>query len=284
MEISVIVAQEQSQGNPQQVSSWWRKCWYYLSIKLWGSLSPAIQRSISASYARIYDQPWSRFLIRPYCWWHYPEREYLSQFRPPAGKTAFSNFQDFFTREFKELPDTTSPWVWPCEGVLCHAGYLTEIPSSNVKGDQREVTQIFGLAPGDIPESYYFTNVFLHNKNYHRIHAPVSGRITRIQHIPEELVILRPWIYEENPSIPAFRNERINLDMEDEEGQTWHLSIVGGPAVGSITLATGVHLGATVHLLQELAVFHLGSTCCMAAPRRSVADQYYTNVEVGLPY
>lgn len=284
MEISVTATQTQTQGNCHTVAPWWRRCWYYLSINLWGNLAPATQRSISAAYARIYDQAWSRFLIRPYCWWHYPERDYLTQFRPPADKTGFGNFQDFFTREFKELPATSSPWVWPCEGILCHYGYLEEIPSSNVKGDQREVNHIFGLAKSEIPKNYYFTNVFLHNKNYHRIHAPVNGRITRIQYIPDELVILRPWIYEENPSIPAFRNERVNLDIEDEEGQTWHLSIVGGPAVGSITLSNEISLGTTVNILQELAVFHLGSTCCMAAPRRSIADQYYTNVEVGLPY
>ena len=284
MELTVVSNSNPTRSAVRQRSSWWVKLWHYLSIQAWGKLPAAQQRSISASYARIYDQAWSRYLIRPYCWWHYPEKNYLDQFKPPLGKATFDTFQDFFTREFLHPPIPQTPWAWPCEGTLCHIGEVSKIPSSNVKGDVRTVEQIFGLEEGDIPADYHFSNVFLHNKNYHRIHAPVSGRITRIQHIPDELVILRPWIYEANPSIPAFRNERINIDLEDAQGRTWYLSIVGGPAVGSIALPDGIKEGATVDLLEELAVFYLGSTCCMAAPRKSFAYEAYTEVEMGMPY
>ncbi|MEL6972818.1 MAG: phosphatidylserine decarboxylase [Bacteroidota bacterium] len=284
MELTVVSTSKQAKSTVWQRSSWWAKLWNYLSIRAWGSMPAARQRAISARYAQVYDQPWSRLLIAPYCWWHYPEKNYLSQFKPPQGKAAFETFQDFFTREFIEPPTPQSPWAWPCEGTLCHIGQVGEIPASNVKGDIRSVEQIFGLESGELPQDYHFSNVFLHNKNYHRIHAPVDGTITRIQHIPDELVVLRPWIYKENPSVPAFRNERVNVDILDKEGRTWYLSIVGGPAVGTIELPAHLQEGSTIKMLDELAVFYLGSTCCMAAPVKSYVYEAFTEVEMGMPY
>ena len=141
--------------------------------------------------------------------------------------------------------------MWPCEGLLCDAGKIKNISSANIKGDIRSVETIFGLENDTIPDDYNFTNVFLHNKNYHRIHAPITGTITRIQHIPGDLVILRPWIYKENQSLPAFRNERYNIDITDSNGKVWHLSIVGGPAVGTIKLPNNITIQTKINKLDE---------------------------------
>ena len=124
----------------------------------------------------------------------------------------------------------------------------------------------------------YFSNIFLHNNNYHRIHAPVNGKISRIEHIPGDLVLLRPWAYK-NPSLPALRNERINVDIVDEEGKTWYLSIVGGPGVGAIVLGDKTTLGSSVEIGKEIATFLLGSTCCIASPipvtKNKIGDQVF---------
>ena len=124
----------------------------------------------------------------------------------------------------------------------------------------------------------------MHNKNYHRIHAPISGTITRIQHVPGDLIILRPWIYKQNPSLPAFRNERYNIDITDDKGRVWYLSVVGDPAVGTIELSKLIQVGNSVEKLDELALFLLGSTCCMAAPEKPKHHCKNTFVEVGTTY
>lgn len=208
----------------------------------------------------------------------------MELFQPPKGKATYATFQDFFTREFKDGIKPKSEFVWPCEGYLCHAGRMVDITTSNVKGDVRTPETIFGVEKGEIPQDYFFTNVFLHNKNYHRIHSPIKGIINRIQKIDGDLVVLRPWIYKQNPSIPAFRNERVNVDIIDDYGRTWYLSIVGGPAVGTIVLGENIQLGAIVNPCKELALFLLGSTCCMAAP--IAPDEIFLNhlVEVGKAY
>ena len=254
----------------------WQAKWYEkLAVFFLGALPAVWQRNISRWYAQIFTTRFSKYFIAPFCWFHFSDPNYLKQFKPPNGKEDYECFQDFFTRVFKEQPlpkhvlsdAEGGKTMWTSEGNLCHAGYVKDIPQSNVKGQIKSVSEIFGLEQGTIPQDYFFSNIFLHNKNYHRIHAPVGGTITRIQHIPGDLVVLRPWIYSYNPSTPAFRNERINIDILDENGKTWYLSIIGGPAVGAIHLAKAVQKNKSIKVLQELAVFHLGSTCCMAAPK-----------------
>jgi len=263
----------------------WRAYLYqFASVHLWGNLPSPIQRSISKRYAKIYEKSYSRRWIKPYVNYYYKKKNYLDAFVPPEGKTEFENFQDFFTRRFKNRPANPSDWVWPAEGLLCDHGLLERKQGSCVKGEYRTLDTIFGLPSDSLPQHYHFTNVFLHNKNYHRIHAPVSGTITRIQHVPGDLVILRPWIYKADPSLPAFRNERYNIDITDAEGRTWYLSVVGGPAVGTIALAKEVYEGAAVTKLDELALFYLGSTCCMASPMPPRFHEVNSFVEVGASY
>ncbi len=267
-----------------KIPNWRAYLYQFLSVAVWGSLPGNWQRSISAWYANIYNKSYSKRLIKPYVNYYYKDPNYLERFVPPENKIEFETFQDFFIRRFKSVPANTEPSVWPCEGLLCDEGTVGTINTSSVKGDVRSIHTIFGTAPGSIPSDYTFTNVFLHNKNYHRIHAPVSGTIKRIQHIPGDLVILRPWIYKQDPSLPAFRNERVNIDITDEEGKTWYLSVVGGPAVGTIELGEGIVEGKTIDKLEELALFYLGSTCCMAAPRPPRNHSTNTFVEVGATY
>lgn len=256
----------------------------FLSLKIWGSLPSYFQRLISSGYAKVYDLPVSKYIINPYCKFHYDDPNYLEQFKPPFEKQTYDTFQDFFIRQFKELPKVNSNYVWSCEGLLCDADYVKNISNTNVKGDVTSVHDIFGLQKEAVNSDYFFTNVFLHNKNYHRIHAPINGTITRIQYIKGDLVVLRPWIYKQNPSIPAFRNERLNIDITDDKNRTWHLSVVGGPAVGTIELPDYVTLGASISILDEIALFYLGSTCCMVSPEKPKYHSKNSLVEMGGVY
>ncbi|MDT0607530.1 phosphatidylserine decarboxylase [Croceitalea rosinachiae] len=263
----------------------WRAYFYkFLSVNVWGAVPSNLQRSISAWYSNFYNTKASKHIIKPYIKLNYTDKDYLDKFKPPFGKSSFDTFQDFFTREFKSLPISKSNTVWPCEGLLCEEGKVDSIKNVHVKYDIKTVDTVFGLKKNSIPKDYTFTNVFLHNKNYHRIHAPIDGTITRIQHVPGDLVVLRPWIYKQNPSLPAFRNERCNIDITDTKGKIWYLSIVGGPAVGTIELGNDIFEGAKVKKLNELALFHLGSTCCMASPLTPRFHSMNTFVEMGSTY
>ncbi|NER13731.1 phosphatidylserine decarboxylase [Leptobacterium flavescens] len=284
MELPVTTYYSDPHFNVFKVPQWRAYLYTFFSVKLWGNLPSPFQRSISKKYSSLFDSRFSRRIIKAYVRFHYKDPDYLDKFKPPNGKTAYESFQDFFTREFRELPHNPDTFVWPCEGLLCDLGSIKDIPYSRVKCDKRTPDTIFGLDEGHIPDHYTFSNVFLHNKNYHRIHAPIDGKIVRIQHIPGDLVVLRPWIYKHNPSLPAFRNERYNIDIRDEEGKIWYLSIVGGPAVGTVELNKNTKLNARIRKLDDLAAFHLGSTCCMASPLSPRLHRKNTFVEVGATY
>ncbi|MEM8895402.1 MAG: phosphatidylserine decarboxylase, partial [Bacteroidota bacterium] len=89
---------------------------------------------------------------------------------------------------------------------------------------------------------------------------------------------LRPWVYKNDPSLPALRNERVNVTIEDQYCRPWYVSIVGGPAVGTIVLDENTQVGKRVEQVQEIGTFLLGSTCCIASPipiSREVGETVY---------
>ncbi|ELR73859.1 Phosphatidylserine decarboxylase [Fulvivirga imtechensis AK7] len=255
----------------------------FISLHIWGQLPALWQKMISSVYARVYNHAFTRFIIKPYCRFNGLTKEYLSQFQSESGNANYSSFQDFFTRVYKKGPITDEPYIWPCEGLLCDYGRVDELPAINVKGDIRLIHHIFGNLGKDIPGHYFFSNVFLHNNNYHRIHSPVNCIVEKIERIPGELILLRPWVYKKDPSLPALRNERVNLQLTDDLGRPWHLSIVGGPAVGTIVLDLQIKPGASMNVADEIGKFLLGSTCCMASPESTVR-QKGDQVFMGLKY
>lgn len=255
----------------------------FFSLDLWGRLPSTWQRSLSRGYAQLYNKSYSRHIIGPYCRINYNEPGYLDQFRPASGATSYQNFQDFFTRVFKEPLRIEAHAAWPCEGLLCEYGKVSETKLVNVKGQKRHLRTIFGEIGKSIPDNYFFSNIFLHNNNYHRIHSPIDGTVTRIEHMPGDLVVLRPWVYKNDPSLPALRNERVNVDIQSKKGEHWFLSIVGGPAVGTIVMAQAISIGSVVSIGQELGTFLLGSTCCMASPIPVSNSALGEQVTVGKP-
>lgn len=254
----------------------------FVSENIWGKLSGPVQLGISSLIARFYETRLSRFLIRPYCWLHYGNSKHYLNYRPGNGAKRYRTFQDYFTRELQQPPQIKSNAVWPCEGYLCEAGKVEEISEVSVKGETRQIHTVFGKEPSEINKDHFFSNVFLHNNNYHHIHAPATGKISRIQHIPGELLLLRPWAYKNKPSLPALTNERINVDIIDQQGRSWLLSIVGGPLVATIKLPDWLKLGADVEIGSKIATFELGSTCCVIGPE-SPATPVGQMVDMGSP-
>jgi phosphatidylserine decarboxylase len=238
----------------------------FLSVRLWGRFSDSCHFAVSQALAKFYETRLSRYFIVPYCLWQYGDKNYYKRFKPGNNKSSFETFQDFFTRDLITEPQINSDAVWPCEGFLCELGPATDFKSCKVKGEERRVETVFGISKDELKEDEHFSNVFLHNNNYHHIHAPVSGVISRIQHIPGALLFLRPWAYRKNPSLPALTNERYNVDILDKDNKRWCLSIVGGPLVATINLKNGLNIGSNVRIGEKIASFAMGSTCCMLSP------------------
>lgn len=80
---------------------------------------------------------------------------------------------------------------------------------------------------------------------------------------------MRPWLYRQ-PSLPAFTNERVNLEIRPKRDagrhKSWLVSIVGCTGGSTIEIDPKVRVGPEVEVGQEIALFRLGSTCCIVAP------------------
>jgi phosphatidylserine decarboxylase len=207
----------------------------------------------------------------------------ISKYAPSSDKQTYLSFQDFFTRKLIEPLNLHGKSIFPVEGMICESGQISALGLINVKGRKFSVRKIFENLGDKIPDSHTFINIFLHNHNYHRFHSPISGTIKNIEVVPGNLNFLRPWLYSKKQiSEPAFVNERIIMEIEERPGESWFLSFVGGMGVGQIKMHHRVQIGNFLSCGEEIGLFLLGSTCCMAIPKKIKPLQYLQKVEVGI--
>lgn len=246
---------------------WMTRVHWVFTHFIWNPLPAVLQRPLSRGWGLFLSTKISRLVVLMTAKYYQLDEKYFSQFESISGQKRYKSFQDFFIRRYVETPKNLDSPIWPCEGFICESGPTEKMHKTKVKGDYRHVRSIFGSAAQDIPHDSFFINIFLHNHNYHRFHAPTSGYVTRIEKIPGKLLFLRPWLYNfTTPTLPAFKNERFNIDILDERGEKWFLSFVGGMGVGTIRFHPGIAVGKKLKIGDELGLFLLGSTCCMAIP------------------
>ncbi len=255
----------------------------YFAIAVWNKLPGPIQKQLSTIWSKIYKWKISAFFISAFCKRYKMSDLQLSLYLPASGSEKYISFQDFFTRKLKEpLRVTADKMIAPCQGFVCENGNVSEISEAHVKGRNYKIQDIFDDVSGKINDSYTFINIFLHNHNYHRFHAPVSGTIVSIRAISGQLNFLRPWFYDKkNVSSPSFVNERSIIEILDDQQQSWFLSFIGGMGVGHIKLSDSLQIGSAIKSGDELGYFLLGSTCCIAAPVKTKKFFYLQKIEVG---
>lgn len=220
----------------------------------------------------------SPYILRAYMKKYRKELCDLERFVPASGNELYQTFQDFFIRKLKNPLVVTAENIWPCDGVLCEYGQINQLPTVKVKNQVRELRTIFSEAGKLIPDQYFFSNIFLHNIDYHRIHAPISGEIVSIEHLPGDILILRPNLYPNKPSYPALLNERVIITLKNTKtDELVFITIVGGAAISTIKLEPNIKIGNRINIGEELGHFEIGSTVCMAHPLPGV------NVHIGMP-
>jgi phosphatidylserine decarboxylase len=123
-----------------------------------------------------------------------------------------------------------------------------------------------------------FLTVYLAPYNYHRIHAPAAGRVTRARHIPGALWPVNAWSVRSIRGL-FVRNDRMLVEMEcplDGKAGRLAVALIGATNVGRTTLAfsdarandpdvaaprdIAVPAGLALDKGGELACFEMGST------------------------
>ncbi|MDN4587293.1 phosphatidylserine decarboxylase [Xenophilus aerolatus] len=197
----------------------------------------------------------------------------------------YASFNDFFTRALKPgaRPIADAPLVCPVDGAISQFGPIAGDQIFQAKGHAYSTTALVG---GDAAlaaqfKDGSFATLYLSPRDYHRIHMPCDGRLTRMVYVPGELFSVNPTTARGVPGLFA-RNERVVCVFESERGP-FVLVLVGATIVGSMaTVWHGVvnpPRGGEVREWryddreivlkkgEEMGRFLLGSTVVMLFPR-----------------
>ena len=203
--------------------------------------------------------------------------------------TAYKSFNDFFTRALKPgaRPIANADLICPVDGAISQFGRIDKHSIFQAKGHEYTTQALLGgdaaLAAPYVDGS--FATIYLSPKDYHRIHMPCDGRLTRMIHVPGDLFSVNPVTAQGVPGLWA-RNERVVCLFEGPRGP-WSLVLVGATIVGSMqTVWHGVvntkrpgkirewrYDGQDIVLRkgEEMGRFLLGSTVIMTFPKDDLA-------------
>jgi phosphatidylserine decarboxylase len=201
---------------------------------------------------------------------------------------SYATFNEFFTRALKDgaRPLAAAPFVCPVDGAISQFGAIERDQIFQAKGHHYSSTALLG---GDAALAAQFDNgsfatLYLSPKDYHRIHMPCDGTLTRMIYVPGELFSVNPTTARGVPGLFA-RNERVVCLFETAHGPL-ALVLVGATIVGSMaTVWHGVvnpprlpqvsewrYDDAPVPLKQgaEMGRFLLGSTVVLLLPQGAI--------------
>jgi phosphatidylserine decarboxylase len=202
---------------------------------------------------------------------------------------SYATFNEFFTRALKDgaRPLAPADFICPVDGAISQFGRIERDQIFQAKGHHYSTMALVG---GDATlaaqfQDGHFATLYLSPKDYHRIHMPCDGRLTRMIYVPGDLFSVNPTTARGVPGLFA-RNERVVCVFESAHGP-FVLTLVGATIVGSMaTVWHGVvnpprpgqiwektYSDDAVNLRQgeEMGRFLLGSTVVMLFPKGPMA-------------
>ena len=151
----------------------------------------------------------------------------------------YATFNEFFTRPLRSdarpVPsgDSTS-WLCPVDGAISQFGPIKRDQIFQAKGHQYSTQALVG---GDATlaaqfEDGAFATLYLSPRDYHRIHMPCDGTLTRMIYVPGALYSVNPATARGIPGLFAI-NERVVCVFDTAHG-AFVLTLVGATIVGSM--------------------------------------------------
>ena len=148
----------------------------------------------------------------------------------------YASFNEFFTRSLKTgaRPLAAADLICPVDGAISQVGAIRRDQIFQAKGHDYSTTALLAGDAGLASRFHdgHFATLYLSPKDYHRIHMPCDGRLTRMIHVPGALFSVNPTTARGVPGLFA-RNERVVCLFETEHGPMV-LVLVGATIVGSM--------------------------------------------------
>jgi hypothetical protein len=125
---------------------------------------------------------------------------------------SYTSFNDFFTRPLKAgvRPLADADFVCPVDGAISQFGAIDDHHILQAKGHRFTTTELVG-GDAELAKQFRhgsFANLYLSPKDYHRLHMPCDGRLTRMIYVPGALFSVNPTTARGVPNLFA-RNERV---------------------------------------------------------------------------
>lgn len=200
--------------------------------------------------------------------------------KDPVDVGNHRSLNDFFSRrktEYLSLSKSEGSFCSPAEGVISQYGTIRDATLVQAKGKYFDLNQLFG-GDRDLGDRFIcgkFFTVYLAPNNYHRVHLPRDGTLTKIRYIKGDLYSVSKRNSEKVENLYC-KNERVVLFFETDKTHVFALILVGALLVGSIALTynnttNNVHgcypKNKTVsvdpirlHQFDEVGLFNFGST------------------------
>lgn len=205
----------------------------------------------------------------------------------------YETFNDFFTRslkpELRPIAEGDETIVNPADGKVSQLGKIEDgfifqakghrFSARSLLGDDAELAKPF--------EQGEFATIYLAPKDYHRVHMPMAGKLTKMLHVPGKLFSVNPLTARNVPNLFA-RNERV-VAMFDTAIGPMAMVLVGATIVGSIeTVWEGTITPPTRDDIKvwdyqdnnikldkgaEMGRFKLGSTVILLFPKDTIEWQ-----------
>lgn len=202
----------------------------------------------------------------------------------------YRSFNHFFTRALKPgarpLPSDPQVFVSPVDGTVSQFGDIRDGRLIQAKGRDYSLLELLGGEPtlADKFARGRFCTIYLAPYNYHRIHMPITGRLSHWSYVPGRLFSVNSATARALPNLFT-RNERVNAIFDTDAGPVG-LAMIGALFVGSMETVwagriTPPHLRDEPHHYQpmesvtlgrgdEMGRFNMGSTVILLLPENGL--------------
>ena len=150
----------------------------------------------------------------------------------------YKTFNEFFTRPLKEgirpLAEENDIIAHPVDGAISQLGDVVDGQIIQAKGHDYSLQALLGGKEEDTAPFLggKFATIYLAPKDYHRIHMPIDGTLSKMIYVPGDLFSVNPLTAQNVPNLFA-RNERVVAIFETEIGPL-AMVLVGATIVASI--------------------------------------------------
>ena len=162
----------------------------------------------------------------------------LDDVEEPAG--GFKSFGEFFGRRLREgaraVCRERKALICPCDGRLVAKGEIdsTEAPAFAVKGSRYTLGALLGAeAVAPAFRGGGFLVIYLHPRDYHRVHAPAEAELFSVRHIPGFRYPVNS-LFESRVAAIYGKNERMAFHFRLPSGREFALVMIAAFGVGNL--------------------------------------------------